>query len=292
MAEARRFFCAFCGTSLGALRYGDNAPCGGCGQKPFHEAPAPVSALEEARRKAPAFPREHLLNSLREAAKFKDHSQRIVILQKWEVEDILLAWDAKHDEAGRLRERLDQFEAAGFPSVAAVLDRVAALPPNAGESQVGDRFIDVVFDGPPEHDAGRFVEVEDEHGSSIRVGEWVHRPDGLWALRIPRVPSPSPPRPLPEGVREAAEGAIEKLLLFAEHDFECEWFRYDSAGFHRSCSCGRDESVAAVRAVVDEALSAAPAPLAAPCGCVCEAGRMLAWCADHAPAPSAKETRT
>ena len=32
------------------------------------------------------------------------------------------------------------------------------------------RFIDIVFDGPPSHESGRFVEVEDEAGRSIRVG--------------------------------------------------------------------------------------------------------------------------
>ena len=47
-------------------------------------------------------------------------------------------------------------------------------------------FIDIVFDGPPSHEAGRFVESEDEHGRGISVGEWVERDDGFWALRIPR----------------------------------------------------------------------------------------------------------
>lgn len=44
--------------------------------------------------------------------------------------------------------------------------------------------IDIVFDGPPSHSSGRFVEVEDASGKSIRVGEWIARPDGLWALRL------------------------------------------------------------------------------------------------------------
>lgn len=46
------------------------------------------------------------------------------------------------------------------------------------------RFIDVVFDGPPSHESGRFVEVEDEQGRSISIGTWIDRGDGLWALRI------------------------------------------------------------------------------------------------------------
>jgi len=46
-------------------------------------------------------------------------------------------------------------------------------------------YIDIVFDGPPEHEAGRFVEVEDPQGQSVGVGEWVHRDDGFWVLRLP-----------------------------------------------------------------------------------------------------------
>jgi hypothetical protein len=44
--------------------------------------------------------------------------------------------------------------------------------------------INVVFDGPPGPESGRFVEVELDDGRSVRVGEWVRRPDDFWALRI------------------------------------------------------------------------------------------------------------
>ncbi len=47
-----------------------------------------------------------------------------------------------------------------------------------------DSYIDIVFDGPPNHPAPRFVEVERD-GHSIKFGEWVHRDDGYWVLRIP-----------------------------------------------------------------------------------------------------------
>lgn len=46
------------------------------------------------------------------------------------------------------------------------------------------RTVDIVFDGPPGPEAGRFVEVEDRNGVSIHVGEWVERDDGYWALRL------------------------------------------------------------------------------------------------------------
>ena len=45
-------------------------------------------------------------------------------------------------------------------------------------------YVDIVFDGPPSHEPGRFVEVENPEGASIRFGEWVERSDGFWALRL------------------------------------------------------------------------------------------------------------
>lgn len=47
-------------------------------------------------------------------------------------------------------------------------------------------YVDVVFDGPPDHEAGRFVEVEKADGSGVKLGNWVQRDDGYWALRITR----------------------------------------------------------------------------------------------------------
>jgi len=49
--------------------------------------------------------------------------------------------------------------------------------------------INVIFDGPPGPEGGRFVEIENDRGESIRVGEWEADPrpehEGLWRLRIP-----------------------------------------------------------------------------------------------------------
>lgn len=42
----------------------------------------------------------------------------------------------------------------------------------------------VVFDGPPGHESGRFVEVEDEQGHGINIGEWEKREDGYYALKL------------------------------------------------------------------------------------------------------------
>jgi len=48
-------------------------------------------------------------------------------------------------------------------------------------------YIDIVFDGAPDLQAGagRFVEVEDSAGNSIKVGRWIEEPEtGYWRLRI------------------------------------------------------------------------------------------------------------
>jgi hypothetical protein len=47
-----------------------------------------------------------------------------------------------------------------------------------------DPHINIVFDGPPGPEGGRFVEIEDAAGRSITLGEWIERDDGLWTLRI------------------------------------------------------------------------------------------------------------
>lgn len=51
------------------------------------------------------------------------------------------------------------------------------------------KAINIVFDGSPSHVSGRFVEVEDDDGHGLSVGEWIRCPDGMWALRITELPS-------------------------------------------------------------------------------------------------------
>jgi hypothetical protein len=78
---------------------------------------------------------------------------------------------------------------------------------DAANGAMGEReaFFDVVFDGPPSHDSGRFVEVEDEQGRSFNAGEWIDRGNGLWALRINRAALPA------EKVAQAGPEWIAKL---------------------------------------------------------------------------------
>lgn len=47
--------------------------------------------------------------------------------------------------------------------------------------------INIIFDGPPGHKSGRFVEVELDNGESINAGEWIQK-GKFWALRITELP--------------------------------------------------------------------------------------------------------
>ena len=40
----------------------------------------------------------------------------------------------------------------------------------------------IIFDGPPSHESGRFVEVENSAGQSVSAGGWTERSAGLWSL--------------------------------------------------------------------------------------------------------------
>ena len=50
------------------------------------------------------------------------------------------------------------------------------------------KAINIIFDGPPSHVAGRFVETEDDEGHGIKSGEWIERDNGYWSLRIDHLP--------------------------------------------------------------------------------------------------------
>lgn len=67
-------------------------------------------------------------------------------------------------------------------------------------------YIDVVFDGPPSHESGRFVEVENPDGASVNAGEWINRENGLWALRIGLSAPPD------ASAREAMRDATREMI--------------------------------------------------------------------------------
>lgn len=73
------------------------------------------------------------------------------------------------------------------------LEAVARTKPSPdGHPAPNPADVYVVFDGPPGPEAGRFVECEDADGHGINAGEWTERPNGWWALRIPRTGNPQP----------------------------------------------------------------------------------------------------
>lgn len=59
--------------------------------------------------------------------------------------------------------------------------------------------VNVVFDGPPGPKSGRFIEVENAAGESIRLGDWIHCDDGrgggYWKLRFRALESHPVPQP-------------------------------------------------------------------------------------------------
>lgn len=65
--------------------------------------------------------------------------------------------------------------------VKAAEDRARAM---AGWDPVKNRGVYVVFDGPPSHESGRFIEVETADGRSVNVepARWSERTDGTWVL--------------------------------------------------------------------------------------------------------------
>jgi hypothetical protein len=57
---------------------------------------------------------------------------------------------------------------------------------NASRRRKKMKHIDIIFDGPPGPECGRFVEVEDGNGKSINAGEWLESLNGFHTLRIPQ----------------------------------------------------------------------------------------------------------
>lgn len=122
-------------------------------------------------------------------------------------------------------EAVAQWDADTFSakSIRALIDRPAP----------GTSSIHVIFDGPPSHESGRFVEVENDAGFSISVGEWAQRPDGLWDLVIPVVVSAAALSAAPG----RADAETRKIIIDAFKE-SCEFHgAYDVAGIIlRACT--------------------------------------------------------
>lgn len=81
-------------------------------------------------------------------------------------------------EIGKRRTtRYEMGQPVGSPSAPALACRLHAGP--TLQEAIADRTV-IRFDGPPSHDAGRFIEVE-RNGKSINAGDWVQDGDD-WLL--------------------------------------------------------------------------------------------------------------
>ena len=104
----------------------------------------------------------------------------------------LEAMEQRYEAALKALYRADELidpSCWGYDQIEAVQDLAADLPAliAALREARGERKqeIHLVFDGPPEHVAGRFVEAENSAGESISVGRWEQRGE-YWHLIIPR----------------------------------------------------------------------------------------------------------
>lgn len=50
------------------------------------------------------------------------------------------------------------------------------------------KAINIMFDSPPGPHAPLFIDVVDDAGKGINVGEWIEKEQGEWALRITEMP--------------------------------------------------------------------------------------------------------
>lgn len=95
-------------------------------------------------------------------------------------------------------------------TAADMLDQEAAPQPSPVAA------LNIIFDGPPGPEAGRFIEVETEDGRSVCAGEWSQRPDGHWSLRITKAfqPAPVPEPEVSDRIRRALIAISSGLCYF------------------------------------------------------------------------------
>lgn len=101
------------------------------------------------------------------------------------------------------------------------------------------KTVRIVFDGPPSHESGRFVEVEDDEGASISIGEWVERPDGCWELQLPIIPGANAVV-TPEGLEAAAKAIRERARVFLGVENDSEWDELHASIRSTWCAVARD----------------------------------------------------
>lgn len=70
----------------------------------------------------------------------------------------------------------------GWQKVKPLIARLAEAERTASPAAGAVEELFVIFDGPPSHESGRFIEVENAQGASVGGIDWKQRGDGLWSL--------------------------------------------------------------------------------------------------------------
>lgn len=132
-------------------------------------------AEENARLKAEAEKREREIAEERKKAEAERKiAEEKARREREEAEKARMVAEAKARKEREKRERAER--------EAAESEIRKALSEAKAKSELNE--IRIIFDGPPGPVPGRFVEVENTEGASIRVGEWHGRGDGFHELRI------------------------------------------------------------------------------------------------------------
>ncbi|KKM05693.1 hypothetical protein LCGC14_1751510 [marine sediment metagenome] len=120
-----------------------------------------------------------------------------------------------------------------YPSQALIADRHETVNGEEGNSKP----IEIVFDGPPSHESGRFVEVE-QGGKSIKFGEWRDGKDGFWYLVLPKLYSGT------DALIAENERLRKMFLKYGEHSNNhlglCEQLKHSD----NDCTCGFNQVLA------------------------------------------------
>jgi hypothetical protein len=82
-------------------------------------------------------------------------------------------------------ERWRQAQTAYLAARSALVGQIERQGWRAPARAPATGHVDLVFDRPPGPLAATSVDIEDDHGRSIRYGEWPERLDGMWVLRLP-----------------------------------------------------------------------------------------------------------
>lgn len=103
---------------------------------------------------------------------------------------VLARWrDARRDDLAAGAALVGAIERRGWRAPPSPSSRMSAIPTMC-PTPAGD-YIDVVFTAPPrgpDDEPAVFVEVENDQGGSVNVGEWLRRDDGYWVVRVPARP--------------------------------------------------------------------------------------------------------